>query len=228
SYTLNDSAMGYTFRNEPLIASFPYLQDFESGDGYWYGDGLRSSWAYGTPATSRVRKAASGSKAWKTNLSGYYNDYEQSYLYSPCFDISNLAKPMLSFSAALEIEDCGSYLCDGGWVEYSADGGPWTKLGAYREGTNWYSSAEHGLWNSQTDARWKVASIPLPASARTMRLRFAMVSDPGLGLNGIAIDDIHIFDLVHPLYTGAAVGPIKQGVGAGGNTSFTSDGAVLA
>ena len=48
----------------------------------------------------KINRAASGSKAWKTNLAGNYNDLEKSYLYSPCFDISGMTNPTLSFNVA--------------------------------------------------------------------------------------------------------------------------------
>jgi hypothetical protein len=229
SYHQNDSIIGYVFRNEPLIAAFPYLQNFELGEGYWYSGGVNNSWAFGTPASADINKAAGGTKAWKTNLSGHYNDNELSYLYSPCFDIGGLSNPMLSFSVAMEIENCGQFLCDGAWVEYSANGGPWTKLGAAGQGTNWYTDPAFQVWNTQSGVRWKAASIALPAVAQPVRFRIVMSSDAGASLDGLAIDDIHIYDRVYPLYTGPAVGPVSRVIGSGGSyTSFTSGGAVLA
>src|SRR6185312_12273600 len=122
TYHPNDSILNYHFRNEPLVDSFPYLQNFEAGDGYWYSGGINNSWQYGIPASANIHKAASGTKAWKTNLAGNYNNNERSYLYSPCFDISALGHPMLSFSMAMKIENCGATLCDAAYMEYSYDG----------------------------------------------------------------------------------------------------------
>jgi hypothetical protein len=218
----------FTLRNEPLIASFPYLENFESSDGYWWADGYKSTWAWGAPSGLTIRKAASGSKAWKTNLTGYYNDREVSYLYSPCFDISSLSNPMLSFSLNTEIENCGSILCDGAWMEYSVGGGAWTKLGSSSQGTNWYNSSAFQLWNVQSPARWRVASIPLPTTSQTIRFRFVFNADEGTGFDGIAVDDIHIFDRTNPVYSGGAIGPITQTVSGSGYTTFASGGAVLA
>ena len=229
SYPANDSIRGYVFRNEPLISTYPYLERFEGGDGYWYSEGINSSWAYGTPASLSIHKAASGTKAWKTSLTGHYNDNELSYLYSPCFNVSGLTNPMLSFSLALEIENCGATLCDGAWVEYSANGGAWTKLGASGQGKNWYDNASFQLWNTQAPVRWKVASIPLPATAQPLRFRMVFSSDQGAGFDGVAIDDIHIYDRTYPLYTGGAIGPVTQSVSGGSSyVSFTSGGKMLA
>ena len=202
TYKSNDSLLNYTFHNQPLIASYPYLQNFEGSDGSWHSDGVNNSWQYGTPASRKIHKAASGLKAWKTNLAGNYNNLETSYLYSPCFDISGLVKPMLSLSMAMEIENCGNTLCDAAYIEYSNDGVVWTKLGNAGQGTNWYDTG-FNIWHTQNDAHWHVASILLPASTQPIRLRIVLKSDPGATFEGIAIDDIHIFDLKYPVYDGA-------------------------
>ncbi len=209
TYTANDSLFGYSFHNQPLITAYPYLQDFENGDGNWFSGGQNNSWQYGTPASRLIHKAASGTKAWKTNLTGNYNDLEHSYLYSPCFDVSALAHPMLSFSLAMNIENCGSTLCDGAWIEYSTDGIVWAKLGAVGQGTNWYS-APFDLWNTNGFTRWHVASIPLPVSSQPLKLRFVFNSDPGATFEGIAVDDIHIFDLKYPVLTASSVTSATQ------------------
>ncbi|HEX6334291.1 MAG TPA: S8 family serine peptidase, partial [Flavisolibacter sp.] len=110
-----------TVHHAPVISTFPYLQNFEAGNGFWFTGGRKSSWEYGTPASTKINGAASGSRAWKTTLEGGYHDDELSYLYSPCFDVTGMTTPTLSFSVALDIEDCGATLCDAAWVEYSAD-----------------------------------------------------------------------------------------------------------
>ncbi len=199
TYLPNDSILNYSIRNQPVIAAYPYLENFEAGDGDWFSDGNNNSWEYGTPASEKINKAASGDKAWKTNLSGKHNDNETAYLYSPCFDLSTLSHPMLSFSIATDIENCGDILCDRAYMEYSEDGIKWTKLGATNEGTNWYNDANHQVWNEQDNVRWRVASINLPKS-NSLKLRFVFRSDPGASREGIAIDDIHIFDLEYPIY----------------------------
>ncbi len=196
SYTANDSLLHYKFRNNPVITSYPYLENFEAGNGGYYTDGLNTTWQYGTPSSSKINKAASGTKAWKTNLTGKYNNLEQSYLYSPCFDMSSLDSPMLSFSAALDIENCGNTLCDKAYVEYTYDGVNWRKLGGYGQGTNWYDST-FNAWNRNNFTRWHVASIPIPlpvGGGSTINFRFALKSDPGVTFDGFAIDDIHIFN----------------------------------
>lgn len=231
SFRDNDTAK-LTIVNSPVINSFPYLENFENGNGNWYSGGKNDSWQYGTPASTQINRAASGSKAWKTNLAGHYNDMESSYLYSPCFDVSSLTKPTLSFSVALDLEDCGNSLCDGAYLEYSTDGVTWNRLGAFNQGTNWYnkSYSSNNLWSVRNYTRWHVATIPLPTGLNRLRLRFVMSSDESVNWEGIAVDDIHVYDSIYSIYDGPTmVSPVTQNI-SGGNTKvdFISGGKIIA
>ena len=218
-----------TVVNSPLITSFPYLQNFENSSGNWYADGKNVSWQYGTPASAKINRAASGAKAWKTRLQGNYNDMEQSYLYSPCFDLTGMTNPTLSFSLALDLEDCGAQLCDGAWVEYSSDGMTWNKLGAQGQGTNWYNKSADQLWSIQDFTRWHVSTISLPAGLTRLRIRFVFSSDPAANREGIAIDDVHIYDNINGIYDGATMnGPVIQTVSGNKWIDFISAGKLVA
>jgi hypothetical protein len=231
SYRENDTTL-ITVVNSPVISAFPYIENFENGDGFWYAGGVKKSWEYGTPVSVKIRSAASGSKAWKTRLVGNYNDREFSYLYSPCFDISNMTNPTLSFSLALDIEDCGAALCDGAWVEYSADGINWNKLGAFGSGVNWYNKNYGGdhLWSVQNYTRWHVATTALPTGLTQLRLRFVLNADPGVNREGVAVDDIHIYDNTMGIYNGATMAsPVNQSIPGGSSwINFTSGGKLVA
>ncbi|NTS39715.1 S8 family serine peptidase [Flavisolibacter sp. BT320] len=194
NFRVNDTVTVVIY-NQPLVTSFPYLENFESSNGYFYAEGNRSSWAWGTPNSRRIKGAASRTKAWKTNLEGTYTERELSYLYSPCFNLAGMSKPTLSFSVALDIEDCGTALCDAAWVEYSSDGLTWEKLGTSGSGTNWYNkAAPRENWSVQNYTNWHVATQALPTGVSNLRLRFVLSSDEGVTREGIAIDDIHIYD----------------------------------
>lgn len=230
SFHDNDTTQ-LTLYNSPIVNSFPYLQNFEAGAGSWFADGKNSSWEYGTPASQKINRAASGSKAWKTTLTGNYNDNELSYLYSPCFDISGLSNPTLSLSIALDLEDCGvTTLCDGAYVEYSADGVTWSRLGTVGAGTNWYNKNYSGnqLWSVQNYTRWHVATIPLPTGLNRLRLRFVITSDPFVSFEGIAVDDIHVYNNPDGIYTVAPnSASINQAVVNGTNWIDFKDGGKL-
>ncbi len=208
----NDTAR-VTVNSLPLITTFPYLENFESGNGNWYTEAVTNgTWEYGTPASAKINRAASGTKAWKTHIYGYYSDKELSYLYSPCFNVSAMTNPTLSFSLSLDIEDCGAALCDAAWVEYSNDGGvTWNKLDAFGQGTNWYNKNYSGnqVWSRQDYTRWHVATTALPNTNNSnLKFRFVFDSDEGLTKDGIAIDDIHIYDNVYGIYEVTGTSPV--------------------
>jgi hypothetical protein len=232
SYRENDT-LTITIVNSPAVSSFPYLENFETSNGNWYTGGIKSSWEYGTPAAYRIKGAASGSKAWKTRLNGTYNDNERSYLYSPCFNIGGLTNPTLSFSTAIDIEDCGAAtLCDAAYVEYSIDGISWIKLGATGQGYNWYNRnyAGNHVWSTQNYSRWHVATIPLPTGQPQVRLRFAFQSDDLVGRDGIAVDDIHIYENQFGIYDGITMTtPVSQTINGGNSwVNFLASGKLVA
>ncbi len=201
NYHQNDTLPVHDFYTTPLISTYPYLEGFENNNGYWYTQGINSSWAWGTPAKTVINKAANGTKAWVTNLTGNYNDNELSYLYSPCFDLSSMTSPVFSFSHIFQTEDnCD---CDYHWVEYSLDGIVWTKLGAVGAGTNWYDYAAKQAWKA-SNPTWHVSSYYVPTNASKVRFRIVMNSDPGTNYEGIGVDDINIFDKA-AIYSGANI-----------------------
>ncbi|MBS1771918.1 MAG: S8 family serine peptidase [Bacteroidetes bacterium] len=192
TYHPNDSVMNYKVHNEPLINSFPYKENFESNDGYWYSDGVLNSWQYGAPASTKINKAASGSNAWKTNLKGNYNSLELSYLYSPCFDIGTLGYPTVKFKGAYDIEYCGAVLCDAAAMEYSTDGVNWIKI-KEDGGKNWYTDTSYNIWSGEkTD--WTSYKSRIPSGIQKVQFRYVFTADPGVEKEGLAIDDVEVFD----------------------------------
>jgi len=201
TYRANDTLAPVTIHTSPLISTYPYLEGFESSTGYWYTGGTNSSWQWGSPAKTIINKAANGAKAWVTNLTGNYNDNEQSYLYSPCFDLSSLSQPVFSFSHIFRTEDACD--CDYHWVEYSTDGVSWTKLGSTGSGMNWYDNATRQAWQV-SNTKWHVSSYDVPVSAPSVKFRIVMKSDMATNYEGVGIDDIHVFDKA-AVYSGANV-----------------------
>ncbi|WP_276134070.1 S8 family serine peptidase [Polluticoccus soli] len=208
SYHKNDSINSYTIQNQPLITQYPYFENFESGAGGWFSNGQNNSWEFGVPQSPKVNKAASGTKAWKTNLDGNYNDLEFSFLNSPCFDLKGMSNPTLRFKAAMDIENCGGILCDAGYVEYSTDGATWTRLEDQKKGINWYNDTAYKVWTIEDFTAWHEVSSPLPKENNTIRLRFVMMSDQSSTREGIAIDDVEVFDrMLVPANTLVSIGP---------------------
>lgn len=199
-FSANDSITNYSAVNNYTVSTFPYSEGFENSSGYWYSQPHFNSWQWGTPTTSKsiITKAANGTKAWITNLDGNYKNNELSYLYSPCFNLSGMTQPVLSFSHIFRTEDdCD---CDFHWVEYSTDGITWNKLGAAGDGTNWYDNPIYNVWQiSRT--YWIVSSVDIPTTNSAVRFRFVFYSDPYVNYDGVGIDDIQVFDKAS-IYTG--------------------------
>ena len=219
-----------SIHNQPLIRQFPYLENFEQGDGSWYEQPLNgngSLWGYGSPAGRVIHSAASGTKAWKTNLTGEINrTFIADCIYSPFFDLSGLVHPAVSFSVSLHTDSCGtpcSYLA---W-QYSADSGrTWVYLTASPNG---------GIirLSSPTYSRWHVASNALPAVPGIVQFRALFHSGyfDNYHYEGIAVDDIHIYDSVHAIYDPGSSGTLslQQAVPAGDQwVNFVQDGQVVA
>ncbi len=223
TYSANDTLATQTIRTSPLISSFPYLEGFESSNGNWYTGGVNSSWQWGAPQKTIIDKAANGNNCWVTNLTGNYNNNELSYLYSPCFDLSSLTSPELSFSHIFQTED--DCACDYHWAEYSLNDTTWIKLGATGSGTNWYDDATNQTWQ-MSYTKWHVSSFDIPTTASKVRFRIVMSSDPATTYEGVGIDDIHIFDRL-PVYSGAN-DSLAQPVSGNNWINFSIGGNVIA
>ena len=119
------------------ITSYPYSEDFEAGNGGWEAtNGATGTWALGTPSASIINSAASGTKAWATNLSGNYNASENSFVKSPVFDLSTLTAPSIEFSVWWNSE----FSWDGMVLQSSINNGTsWQVVGAFGDPNNWYT-----------------------------------------------------------------------------------------
>ena len=117
-------------------------------------------------------------------------------------------------------------------MEYSADGITWSRLGAIGTGTNWYSQNYSGshIWSVEDYTRWHVATNPLPTGLSTLRLRFVVSTDAFTTFEGMAVDDIHIYDNTAGIYDGGTMGsPVTQNITGGTSwVDFTSGGKLVA
>lgn len=132
----NDTLSG-TLVSKPTITTFPYYENFESGNGGWTAtNGANGTWALGTPAGAVINSAASGSNAWVTNLTGFYNDNDNSYVESPCFDLSNICNPVVELDIWWDAETSW----DGAVLQSSTDGGTtWQNVGGLGNPYNWFN-----------------------------------------------------------------------------------------
>src|SRR5690606_22108299 len=56
SYPGNDTLTEQVIYNQPLVRQFPYKEGFESNDGFWYAQGVHSSWDWGQPQSENLKQ----------------------------------------------------------------------------------------------------------------------------------------------------------------------------
>ncbi|MEI6349032.1 MAG: CARDB domain-containing protein [Bacteroidota bacterium] len=187
----------------PAITSFPYFESFETGDGGWVPGGTSPSWQLGLPAGTVIQGAATGTNAWATNLTGLYNASENSYLESPCVNLSTLTLPvieiMMNYDAGFGVPGFPMGTAYG-YIEYSIDNGAtWTTLGANGDLVNWYNGSLTTGWTGNSNG-WVLSKHTAPALAgqSNAKIRFhfngvaSAITQP---TEGFAIDNIRIYEM---------------------------------
>lgn len=207
----------------PYINSFPYRTSFEAGTDGWVAESFSDpsqimlSWGLATPAGQTINSASDGVNAWFANNAGLgsYFPNERSVLNGPCFDMTQIGRPVISFDY-WNNTDFGS---DGVYLEVSDDNGiSWDVLGGLNAGLNWYNrgainglSLQNGIgqsvqqlgWTGNTQGPddtdgWTPAKFSLDpfTSATKVRFRFVLGSNPDnpgdVILDGFAMDDFAI------------------------------------
>ncbi len=159
------------------ITTFPYGESFESGLGAWtQGSGDDADWTNrtgGTPSSGTGPSgAADGSYYMYFETSSPNYPSKVTILESPCFDLSALGSPELTFKYHMLGGNVGSLV-----LEATTDGSSWTSV--------WSQSADQG-------SAWNSATVNLNAySGSTVRLRFVATS--GSSWQGdICVDQINL------------------------------------
>ncbi len=190
----------------PGVNTFPYIEDFELGNGGWLSGGLNNTWAYGTPAKAVIIGAASGTKAYVTGGlgTGQYSNNEQSYILGPCFDLSSLQNPWVS----TKIWWSSEFSWDGTNIQYSTNfGSTWINVGAFGD-PGWYNDntvvgnpggspegwTGGAFGNTSGSGGWVTAAHRLDglATIPSVRFRITFASDGSVTADGTAIDDFKI------------------------------------
>ncbi len=211
--TNNNCAHTYTqavriFPTEKPTVAIPYNQNFQAGKGGWLEGGINSTWAMGTPVAPRKILPTAGDIVWTTGLNANYINNQKSYVESPCFDLSALDKPMISFDM-WSYTDIGG---DGTTILYTTDDGiTWKLLGKKGLGVNWYdvqnilgfdvntsNPTREGWTGTQTaweSSRYNLDAVKAESVGKTVRFRvfFGSNSDNAVGtFDGFAFDDVFI------------------------------------
>ena len=188
----------------PYVTSFPYSQDFEAGNGGWVDDASEpiSSWEFGEPMKTTIVGAASGTHSWCTNLIDNYENNEKSAIIGPCFNFTNLKRPMIIMKKWSSTQN-GS---DGAVLQARIDGvTDWENIGSMDDGINWYNGVgiignPGGIQNvgsygwTGNDTGWVEVRHNLDqlVGYDNVRFRIAFGSDGNATSDGFAFDDIWI------------------------------------
>jgi hypothetical protein len=193
------------------ISTFPYFENFDgAGPTGWVSGGTNPSWALGTPAKAIINSAASGTKSWITGLTGTYNLSEQSFVESPCFNMSTLALPVVELKVWWNCEN--SY--DGAVLQSSIDNGvTWQKVGSKGDPINWYNdntiNSGPGGQTPATAEGWTGRNLSANGSGgwlsakhvltglggqANVKLRIAFGSDNVVVDEGFAFDNFAVYD----------------------------------
>lgn len=191
----------WTFQTmaEPVISSFPYNVDFESGKQDWSSGTILGfdNWEWGTPTQTNLNSAHSGTKVMMTDLDSNYLNDTITWLKSPKLDFSTLSTPRISVWLRFVTE---AYY-DGMILESSTDNGTsWQhvigEVGFY----NTYTSFNYGplpfpKWSGNNNA-WTQYSTDLAALAyqSSVYLRFKFGVDFSVVNEGFAVDDISVWN----------------------------------
>ncbi|MCD6566380.1 MAG: PKD domain-containing protein, partial [Bacteroidales bacterium] len=180
-----------------------YNQDFETGAFGWVEESNllsnAGSWELGIPSGDIINTSASGVRSWYTDINK--DKIEQSWISSPCFDFSELKKPMIKMNIWSAPEEGRN----GVVLQSSVDeGATWINVGTLNDGIKWYNSfAINGApggqaqgWSGESDTAWVEArhSLDELVGEDNVRFRIAFGAD-GAALNdfdGFAFDDIWI------------------------------------
>lgn len=147
-------------------------------------------WEFGTPAAtnSKINAPYSEPNCWKTILDGTYPANNESYLYTPIYDIGVVKPDTMSFMLRTAFATGSSM-----HVEYLNWEGKWALLGTVDDpnGNNWYN-AEEGFTSTAT---WREVIYSLSSITHLFgtELQFRFVFKSKVSRNdGVAIDDFEI------------------------------------
>jgi hypothetical protein len=191
------------------LTSEGYLETFNDAPDDWLVDsesGL-DSWVLGEPNFTGF-DPVSGDLGWYTELPVQDDYLENSWVESPCFDMSALTTPLVRLDIMKSFEP-GT---DGAVMQYQyqvSEG--WKTLGVVNGGINWYNS--YGIFNKpggssfgwglpqfEPDEEWVQAGYALDALADIPHLQFRVAIGTGgqqaMGNQGFAFDNFYVGERV--------------------------------
>jgi hypothetical protein len=190
----------------PFVPVTDVTFDFNTSTEGWISWGLdnpESEWVIGTPSGS-FDDGQNRGQVWYTvpNDQGSDEDIDFSIVYSPCFDISSLVRPVVTLNTFADTQD-------GTIIQYTNDFITWKTLGREESGIDWYnvefvntlqefpSNGEGAGWQ-ETNTGWKESKHSLTEISSGLDqviFRFIFRGTTGTGdESGFAFDNFQIND----------------------------------
>ncbi|MEN8202069.1 MAG: hypothetical protein ABFS28_05685 [Bacteroidota bacterium] len=192
-----------------VVSEDGYMESFEDMAEGWKvkSENQASSWILGVPDFTGFEQIEND-LAWYTDLPDQQDYLEHSWINTPCFDLSALARPVIqmdlmkSFTPGMD----GAVLQYMDWERLA-----WTTLGTMGGGLNWYndsailympggSSTGWGLTSFVPDSEWVNAKYSLSGLSGNSYLKFRIAVatggsqeiSGGLNNQGFAFDNFFI------------------------------------
>lgn len=198
--SFNDT-ITYQFNVLRNVTTFPFVENFETGDGNLVVSGNRTRWEWGTPNKDFIQWSGQGDNAWTTNLEDNYENTDTTWVYLGCFNFSSFIKPpLININTAQNIEtgEVGQGLYDFALAEFSADGTTWKRIGTNNGGYNWYNNIQDSAVWDFNDLDWQVASSKINLTGITdkskIAVRLKFQSDGFVNYDGMSFDDLHVLE----------------------------------
>jgi hypothetical protein len=212
--------------------NYLYNNSFETTNGGWHPGGATSTWAWGMVSKPTINAAFEGTKVWVTSVSGNYATSESSYLESPCFDFTAAEYPVFTFAYWVNAENG----VDGFRLDYSVDSGAtWNPVPASASyNQNWFTGTPVSAlgtdgWTGTTATGYLHAQTLLPAvvaGQHHVTFRFVFAADNANSLEGVAIDNIQIYELPYNVGVLSLTSPVSGCLIGGGVSPVKLTGTV--
>lgn len=204
-------------RTGPIDGENEYLQTFNgltADEQEWVSGGTNSSWEWGVPSKTLVTDdSPGGGKAWMTSLTGSFNINEDSWVHSPCIDLSQIQRPVLS----LDIRSLTRSRIEGAVLQVNVTNSTdkesdWTTVGSLSTGINWYNANgifsnpgnqalnQTGWTGSPDSTAWRTAVVSLDnalaplSEAERSRMRFRVAFSSPVDSSFISTEEGFAFD----------------------------------
>jgi subtilisin-like proprotein convertase family protein len=191
--------------------------DFEADVAGFTHTGTNDTWEHGTPSAPGFSDCHSGTRCFKTNLSGDYAASSSQDLLSPPIDLTRVeGKIVASWAMKYQIENAQF---DPAWIDVREVGG--ANPSRLWQWTGYTMASDMGGLEIQEIAGWGLHTADISGYAgKSVELVFHLQADEAGEHPGLAIDDVTVSACFMPLSSdGGGSGSSSGSGGAGGSAA---------